>query len=98
MKGLYYKGEDIGLRLKGSERISLDAMDWDIALVQGQDSVILSKAVAERVEENVYTLWIPAATTEQMRCGKWDVQIRLKNDKTHIAAAINVITLIDSAF
>lgn len=98
MKGLYYRGEDIGLRLRGNDRINLDAMDWDIALVQGQDAVILSKAVAERVEDNVYTLWIPSATTKQMRCGKWDVQIRLKNDKTYIAAAINVITLTDSAF
>lgn len=98
-KGLYYKGEDIGMRLRGTSKVDLDATDWEVALVQGQEeAIVLPKALAVKNEENVYTLWIDAERTAQMRSGKWDIQIRVRSDKTHIASVVNVITITDSAF
>lgn len=98
-KGLYYKGEDIGMRLRGSEKVDLDATDWEVALCQGQEeAVVLPKALAVRNEDNTYTLWVDAARTAEMRSGKWDIRIRVKGEKTHIAVVVNVITLVEPIF
>lgn len=97
-KGLYFKGEDIGIRITGTDVINLEELDWELALMCGEHKKIIPKSMAVRTEKNTYTLWIDKEETTRMTSGKWDMQLRLSNDKTHIAGVMNAITLTDSAF
>jgi hypothetical protein len=97
-KNVYYQGEDIVVRISGSERIDLDESDWMLAIAKAGSVELIEKEDCERLEENQYRAVISRDRTSQMSVGMYDVELSVRGESVSIAVAKNVLLIEESVF
>jgi hypothetical protein len=97
-KNVYYQGEDIVVRISGSERIDLDESDWTLAIAKAGSVELIEKEDCERLEENQYRAVISRDRTSQMSVGMYDVELSVRGESVSIAVAKNVLLIEESVF
>lgn len=96
---LYYQGEQVTMRITGTEVVDLDKVDFVIALCNADYCFKRQKAECQQVDENKYTCVISGEESKEIPAGTYDIEVLLAGEESkHIAVAHNAVVIAKSCF
>lgn len=96
---MYFQGEDIVLRVSGTDSVDLDKAEFTVALNNADYCMKRTKESCLRIGENVYKCVIKSAESAAIPVGTYDIEVLLQTEEErHIAVSRNALIVAKSCF